>query len=457
MDALSPSAKHTPPPRLPADDPLRAELHQELHARPPARVTLPAASVFVAVLNAGISVEQELDHLRRLPGLEGLQMEALRHNFLRLPLGDSAFKWERHTEFTRYSIVQDLPGNAGLDAQAPSLLDALAPHGGWLASIPGRTIAAIEIGMVVAPPTAGTVQAREQRLRQAQTWFGGDGIVLSELSGPTWVVADFLLRPSGFERMLVIAPPDTSEDGAGRILQQLVEIETYRLMALRGLPVAKGLSPTLAQAEAQLATLTAQLEHTTVSEQSLLDQLVALAARVEHAIADHSYRFAATRAYAALVELRINDLREQVIPGTQTIGEFMRRRLSPAIATVAAAEQRLNSLSERISRTGALLRTRVDIAAEDQHQQLLARLTRGQALQLQLQTTVEGLSIAAISYYVISLLLYLGKGAKTIGMLPVDPETAVAAAIPLVLWGTWRTSRKIHERFGAHSSGPSMH
>lgn len=64
----------------------------------------------------------------------------------------------------------------------------------------------------------------------------------------------------------------------------------------------------------------------------------------------------------------------------------------------------------------ALLRTRVDIAAEIHDQQLLEKLTRGQALQLQLHSTVEGLSIAAISYYVVSLILYLGKALKAMGL-----------------------------------------
>ncbi|MEO5607696.1 MAG: DUF3422 family protein, partial [Polaromonas sp.] len=121
---------------------------------------------------------------------------------------------------------------------------------------------------------------------------------------------------------------------------------------------------------------------------------------------------------------------------------------SPAIATVAATAQRLASLSERISRTSALLRTRVDIATEAQNQLLLEKLTRGQELQLRLQATVEGLSIAAISYYVVSLLLYGGKAAKAAGM-PINPEMLAGALIPLVLWAVWYTTRRIHEKLYA--------
>lgn len=431
---------------LPPDDPLRHELHNEVHARPPARIRLPAVVVFVAVLNEGVGRTAEWEHLRRLPGQDGLALDALAGNFTRLSLGNSTLKWERHTEFTRYSIVQPLPDDTSLADTAALLaaIDEVPPA--WLQQIPGRTVAAIRLAMIYADLPDASPQAQAALMEPAARWFEGRTVVASQLGGGhSWAVTDFHLRPSGFEHMLVIAPPGTTATRAGRISQRLLELETYRLMALRGLPVAKALGPTLAQAEQQLSTITAQLEGKATSEQALLDALVALAASVERATAENVYRFAATRAYDALVSQRIHELREKPIPGTQTIGEFMQRRLSPAMATVVASERRLTSLSERIARTSALLRTRVDIVTEAQNQQLLAKLTRGQELQLQLQTTVEGLSIAAISYYVISLLLYVGKGAKAAG-LPVHPEIAAGALVPLVLWGVWRTTRRIHAR-----------
>jgi uncharacterized membrane-anchored protein len=285
----------------------------------------------------------------------------------------------------------------------------------------------------------------------AQAWLGEGAVVGSRMGNTTdgvphsCVLTHFRIGPDGFERMLVLAPVDTSEARAGRISQRLLELETYRLMALRGLPVAKALSPILSEAEAQLADITARLEQKGESDQALLDVLVSLAARIERANAEHGYRFSATRAYDTLVSQRIAELRERPIAGTQTVGEFMQRRLSPAMATVQATEKRLASLAERVSRTSALLRTRVDIATEAQNQVLLEKLTKGQALQLRLQSTVEGLSIAAISYYVISLLLYVAKALKAAGM-PFQPEVAVGALVPLVFWGVWKAVQRIHEK-----------
>jgi uncharacterized membrane-anchored protein len=434
---------------LPPDDALREVLHNEVHARPSARIRLPALVVYVAVLNAGIGRDAECAHLRRLPGQGGLPLDALAGNFLRLRLGGCTVKWERHTEFTRYSIVQPLPDSAALGAADPDLLPAFAVDLQWLREIPGRTVAAIQLAMV-----HGDLRDPAALMPLAQRWFGGRPVVASLMGrapgggSHSCAVTDFQLRASGYERILVIAPPETSETRAGRISQRLLELETYRMMALRGLPAAKSLAPMLGDAEATLASLTEQLEAGQASDQELLDRLVALAGRLERATAEHDYRFAATRAYSTLVAERLAELREAAIPGTQTIGEFLQRRLNPAIATVAATAQRLASLSQRVERASALLRTRVDIATETQNQQLLAKLTRGQELQLRLQTTVEGLSIAAISYYVVSLMLYGAKAAKSAG-LPLDPEMTVGALIPLVLWGVWRTTRRIHERLHA--------
>ncbi|MBV5297130.1 MAG: DUF3422 domain-containing protein [Rhodoferax sp.] len=451
---------------LPPDDSQRSMLHNEVHARPAARIRLPALIIDIAVLHQGVTPDMVCTHLRQLPGQAALTPEHLQDNFLRLRLDCCSVKWEHHSEFTRYSIVLPLPDQALLGVAEPDLLVQLPLPANWLRQIPGRTVSAVQLAMLNAP-----LDDPQNLMAQAMTWLGAKSVVASLMGsnalngveqgavpaglpgyrhplGHSWVLTQFQLQADGFERMLVIAPEGTSQTRAGRIAGRLLELETYRLMALRGLPVAKSLGPLLSQAENALASITARLESKSASDQELLDTLVSLAAGVERAIAENVYRFAATQAYATLVGQRIAELREKAIPGTQMIGEFMQRRLSPAMATVAATERRLASLSERVARTSDLLRTRVDIATELQNQQLLEKLGRGQELQLRLQSTVEGLSIAAISYYVISLLLYGGKALKAAGV-PVNPEMAAGALVPLVLWLVWRTTRRIHAKLHA--------
>lgn len=438
LDTMTDASAH---PALPPDAPGRLALHDEVHARPTARIRLPALVLQIVVLNGNVPLEREFEQLRRLPGQEGLQREQLAGNFLRLRLPGGTLRWERHTEVTRYSLVQALPAVSGdLDPQSALIVDP-----DWLRSLPGQTLAAVELVMLASTPE--TVNAPQE---EAHRWFGERAVVASLIgrSGHSSVVTDFAVRSNGYERMLAIASEDASETRVGRLAARLLEIETYRMLALLGLPVAKSLQPMLREAEQAVADVTSSMEAQDRSDAELLETLAAVAARVERATAMHSYRFSATAAYHAIVRSRIADLHEQAFPGTQTLDEFLQRRLAPAMATVDSAAGRLASLSQRIERAGALLRTRVDIAREAQNQQLLAQLARGQRLQLQLQSTVEGLSIAAISYYVVSLLLYVAKAAKAAG-LPIQPEIAAGALIPAVLWGVWRLTQRIHSRLHA--------
>lgn len=428
---------------LPPDDLQRFLLHNEVHTRPSQRIYVPALVVNIAVMNNEVTLEQECEHLCRIPGQKEINIELLQHNFLRMKLQECTLRWERHTEFTSYTLVQHLPENAQLGATDPDLLSSLALPKNWFSKIPGQTIAAINLAMV-----HGDLKHPEEMLTSARNWFGKHPIVASLVgrNSDSLVVTDFKLRESGFERILVILPSKSSVTRSGRVAQRLLEIETYRIMALRGLPVAKQIDPELANAEKQLLTITTQLEAKAASEQELLDRLISLAARIERTSIEHMYRFSATHAYHKIVAQRISELKEKAVQGTQIIGEFMWRRLSPAITKTEETAQRMTALSERISQTGALLRTQVNIQTETQNQQLLEKLTHGQELQLRLQRTVEGLSIAAISYYVVSLLLYITKAGKEAG-LPIHPELVTGVLIPIVVFSVWYITRRIRNKF----------
>jgi uncharacterized membrane-anchored protein len=171
-----------------------------------------------------------------------------------------------------------------------------------------------------------------------------------------------------------------------------------------------------------------------------------LDADVELSESRSRFRFGAANAYYRLVRQRIGELREVRIPGVQTVQEFMDRRLAPAMATCESIASRQSELSARIARASQLLRTRVDVALEHQNQKLLASMDRRARLQLRLQQTVEGLSIAAITYYVVGLVGYFAKGAHALHW-PVDPEIAVAGAIPVVAILLWLALRRARRRF----------
>ena len=400
---------------------------------------------YVAVINREVTLQDELKHLQQLPGQSAFSIEKLKTNFCQIQFEKHTLIWERHTEFTRYTIIQKLPDEVIWGQAFPDLSPAIATGSEWMESIPGKTITAIQLVIL----KEGMDDPRA--LRHAKLWLGDSSLIGAKMGRTatghphSHLMSNLRIDAQGFERVLVLASPETSPNRAGRIAQRILELETYRMMALLSLPVAKSLGSKLAQTEVQLVEITQRLEKKVDADEVLLKDLAGLAVQVESATAEHSYRFSAARAYNAIVLERISEMRESPLSGMQSVGEFMQRRLAPAMATVNATSDRLGNLAQRISRASALLRTRVEIVAEQHNQQLLEKLTRGQALQLRLQSTVEGLSIAAITYYVVSLALYVGKAIKALG-LDINPELFAGLMIPFILFFARKTIQKIHQQ-----------
>nr|MBP9117231.1 DUF3422 domain-containing protein [Methyloversatilis sp.] len=284
------------------------------------------------------------------------------------------------------------------------------------------------------------------------TSSGRQGIASQVADGAAWVFTDFTLT-DGWSRYLVLDERLTQRQ-AGRTVQRLLEIETYRVMALLAFPVAKDVGRLLSRAEGELADLMDSMGSalTPEDERNVLSHLTRLAAEVERSVARATFRFGAAQAYYRLVNSRIAELREERVESFPTIGEFMDRRLAPAISTCEAIARRQEELSGRIARNSQLLRTRVDIELERQNQELLAQMNRRAKLQMRLQETVEGLSIVAITYYASQLVQYLAKGLHA--WLPLSPEAITAISIPLIAGfaalGLRRMRRKLATEEGAH-------
>jgi uncharacterized membrane-anchored protein len=129
-----------------------------------------------------------------------------------------------------------------------------------------------------------------------------------------------------------------------------------------------------------------------------------------------------------------------------TWSSFLARRMKPALRTCITTEARQSSLSLKLARAANLLRTRVDVELEQQNQELLKSMNARTRLQLRLQATVEGLSVAAITYYVVSLFGYLAKAAHESGIVAVDPSILTAAFVPLAGFVIWWTVRRIRRK-----------
>lgn len=404
---------------IPTDHAQRLILNDEVHSRPYAQVEAPERISFLALLAADGGTGAA-DALARLFERMGQPRPPLDAPHVAADLGAFRLKWERHTEFTSYTFFQrgefDVPF-------AASAFDAVPAD--WLATLPGKTIVATQVAVVKAAEQLPAVWEIAHR-------FADNPIVGSAVaSGGASVFTDFRVHADRMSRFLLLNR-GLGRYQTGRVVQRLIEIETYRMMALLALPVARRVGGEIAVAERDLSALTERMvDAGAEDEPQLLNELTRLAAAVESSVSASNYRFGAARAYYELTRNRIRELREERIPGLQTIGEFMERRLAPAMNTCESVAKRQDELSARIARSSDLLRTRVDIEREQQNLQLLAQMNRRAKLQLRLQQTVEGLSVAAITYYAVGLIGYLAKAAKSVG-LEVDPDLAVGVSIPIV-------------------------
>ena len=404
---------------IPTDHAQRLVLNDEVHARPYAQVEAPERISFVALLAAdgGAGAADALARLfkrmdRPPPPLDAPHVAA--------DLGTFRLKWERHTEFTSYTFFQHGEFDAPFAANALDVVPA-----DWLATLPGETIVATQVAVAKAPEQLPAVWEIAHR-------FADNPIVGSAIaSGAASVFTDFRVHADRMSRFLLL-DRGLGRYQTGRVVQRLLEIETYRMMALLALPVARRVGGEITAAERDLSALTERMAGAGAEDEpQLLNELTRLAAAVESSVSASKYRFGAAHAYYELTRDRIRELREERIPGLQTIGQFMERRLTPAMNTCESVAKRQDELSARIARSSDLLRTRVDIEREQQNLQVLAQMNRRAKLQLRLQQTVEGLSVAAITYYAVGLIGYLAKAAKSLG-LHVDPDLAMGLSIPIV-------------------------
>ena len=428
------------------DHPLRRSLNDEVHARPYAKLVAPLRALHLALLTGEGGGAADRAHLARLCADFGVDPPRADDIHLLLDFGAFRLRWERHTEFSTYTFY----GSSAEDRPPFAAAATEAVPQDWLEALPGERLVAIKVE-VLGP------EAPEPGFEDLLGIFDSDRFCGAEVNGGAgcaWM--DFSIHADGFGRLLIkdrhLRPRQT-----GRLLQRLLEIDTYRMMALLALPLARKTGPKLSAAAARLAEITGRMPEIAAldDERRMLAALTRLSGEIERFAAGTGYRFAAARAYHALVERRIEELRELRLEGLQTFGEFMDRRLSPAMRTCAAVGERVDRISRRLTRAGQLLRTRVEIELEAQNQDVLARMDRRARLQLRLQETVEGLSVAAITYYVVGLVAYAAKALKVSG-LPLDAEIAPGIAIPVVAGLVWygvRRIRRLVAREGGASGG----
>ncbi len=412
--------------------PLREQLLRELHARPSEPLQAPVRISQFSVLSGENGAEDDRLHMARLCARKGGAAPAEDSKHHVAAFGGLKVKWERHTEFSTYTVYRRahvrMPFEETVLAELPA---------DWLGSLPGEVLSAVHLALLtrdVEMPDSEEISLRH---------FNGNPLTASSLAGGKGRVwADFRLHADHFTRILV-KDDGLDERHAGRTIQRLIELNTYRAVALLALPLAQELIPKLRDIDEALADVSARMAEPDdqTSDAELLGQLSDLSARIESLAARSSYRFGASRAYYGLVGQRLRDLRTGRLEGQLTLDGFLERRLGPAMATCESAAERQESLAQRATRIGSLLRARVEVGLEQQNRDLLNSMNERARIQVKLQETVEGLSVVAISYYAVGLAGYLFKAADS-GGLPVNVGLMTGLSVPVIAGLVWYGVRK---------------
>lgn len=415
---------------IPENHEQRFILHNEVHARSSVISGLPVRASHLALSRSNEEKAQERIHLSQLCERFGVAAPSLEADHFSATFDSFQLRWEQHGEFSTYTFY--VQGEETKPFAEPALKKVPVD---WLSTLTGK--------MLVATHATILPENEHPNLNDIAPYFAHNPIVGSTVTGgAACVFTDFRIHVDGFSRFLILNNGLKIEQGA-RLMHRLFEIEVYRVLALLAFPIARKLYPELKKADQQLYTITNAMTQSAGNDAKLLDELTMLAAEIENHVSSNHLRFEAASAYYNLVEQRLIDLREVRIQGLQTIGEFIKRRLEPAVNTCRSTSNRFTSLSKRVGNTSQLLRTRVDIIIERQNQGLLSSMALRAKMQLRMQQTVEGISVVAITYYAASLIHAVTASLHEFGF-NVNPEIAEGAAVPFILVGIGLGFKRIH-------------
>ncbi len=407
-------------------DPRRAAVLGELHARPFPLIATPGALIVLAFMMEDHG-ERDIAILSEMSTRRGVAPPAAGARTHSFDFGKGRLRWERHTEFSTYSWEGPPPARFGDPFEGH-------PFGAEFRA-PGPFIAGVRL----------EIRPHDAAGEASLAGFDKASFCYSIMDGGlAHAATDFRQDGDGLTRILVLddgLPPAR----AGALAMRLVEIEIYRTLALLGLPLAQSIGPVVTQLEARLAGITEEMREGGEDSRSQLQEITLAAAEVEASSASVLYRFGASRAYDEIVLERLNALVEQPIPGQESWSAFLKRRMAPAMRTCRSLEERQATLSKKLARAANLLRTRIDVELEHQNRDLLRSMDNRAQLQLRLQQTVEGLSVAAIGYYVVGLFAYIAKGLEYEGF-PIAQPVLIAAFVPVALLGVWLVVRRIRKR-----------
>ena len=214
---------------MPPDHPLRQRLNDEVHARPPEKVTSPCRVSFLALVADGEQRRAAWEIIRGEAARCGAPPPNPASAHYSANFDGFRLKVERHAEFYRIKIIVSGYGRGGpADGFAETALDS--GRAAWVETLPGQILCAIHV--VIGPSDDWPPNFD----RLGPTFPTTDGLIGAMLVGGAGAAfTDLRIREDRFSRLLIY-DHGLSPGQIGRTLQRLVEMDTYRMLALMALP-----------------------------------------------------------------------------------------------------------------------------------------------------------------------------------------------------------------------------
>jgi len=415
---------------LPSDADIRSELNDEFHVHPYESLTPPVRIITLVMLASRDERAQEVTHLQQLCAYFDHKLPA--STMERLYFDGFMLKIENHQDFTRYKFMVSLDVTQAVELFTDSPLSFLPQ--GWLPGLPGHLLVALDTMVLPYPESIDNYRVDHQSLfGQYAEYFSTDSLTASQIGrSKSLVMTDFQIRDDGMTRMLVFSQAELPAQ-IGRLTYRLIDIETYRMLALVILPQARRLLKELPLADTRLKDLTGAISGGgEMKDEQLMERLTTLAAEVEDLIATHYRPFTIAQTRFDLVLQRLDELYEKPIGPQPTMGGFLHRRMQKARSTSDAAFNWLDQMAMRVTQASQSLRTRIDVNNASQNRGMLAAMNRRFQLQLRLQQAAELLSVAIFTYYAVNLLEYVYEELALAFSWGIQPVLFKAVAAPVL-------------------------
>lgn len=247
--------------------------------------------------------------------------------------------------------------------------------------------------------------------------------------------SDFRIDGNGYHRILMVNENLTRHQ-LGRSVQRVLDVESYRSMAMIGLFNNKEINSELDILNNELLQINRDFEiKKEINLEEYYNKLTYIANRAHRLNNENKFRFQASNSYFPIINERLKELKLSTIDCIQPYDIYLNSRLNPAKRTSETTEKRLNETLQQMDRTANLIQTNVELDVKNSNNLLLDSMNKKTDVQIKLQKTVEGLSTVVLTYYSVTLFNHAITGIYNYYPMLLEPK--LISSISIIPFGIY--------------------